>query len=86
MARQVEIFSAGCGVCKDFLSRVKAIACNSCNVTVLDTQQPDIAERAKGLGIRSLPALVVNGKLVSPDAQEWYSDTVIRESGIGSPA
>jgi glutaredoxin 3 len=83
MKRTVEVFSAGCEVCSDFLSRLSSIACGSCDIKVHDTHNPEIAQRAKSLGINSLPALVVNGSLIAPSSVEWYSDQVLRESGIG---
>ncbi len=57
--RKVEIFSAGCGCCQETISLVKSIACPSCDITVLDMNQPEIAERAKSLGVRSVPAVVI---------------------------
>ncbi len=59
--RKVEIFSAGCGCCEETIRLVKSIACPSCDITVLDMKQRDIAERAKSLGVRSVPAVVING-------------------------
>jgi len=61
--RKVEIFSAGCGCCEETINLVKSIACSSCDITVLDMNRPEIAERAKSLGVRSVPALVINGEL-----------------------
>src|ERR1700737_3511909 len=48
--RKVEIFSAGCGCCEETIRLVKSIACPSCDITVLDMKQRNIAERAKSLG------------------------------------
>lgn len=39
------------------------IACPSCEVEILDMHQPDVAAKAKRYGIRSVPAVVVNGRL-----------------------
>lgn len=41
---------------------VKRIACPSCEITVLDMKDAVVADRAKRLGIRSVPAVVVDGK------------------------
>lgn len=84
--RQVEIFSAGCPVCDDTINLVKSLACPDCEITVLDMHQPDTAARAKGLGIRSVPAVVINGKLTDccegrgPDAE------TLKAAGLGQPA
>jgi glutaredoxin 3 len=61
--RTIEIFSAGCPACEDTIALVTRVACPSCEVTVLDMHNPDVASRAKRLGIRSVPAVVINGQL-----------------------
>jgi hypothetical protein len=42
---------------------VRRIAGSSCEVNVLDMKDPAVAERAKQLGVRSVPAIAVDGKL-----------------------
>jgi hypothetical protein len=85
MSRKVEIFSAGCAVCNDTVELVRSIACLSCDVSVLDMKDPAVARRAKTLGIRSLPAVAIDGKLSNcctgrgPDAQ------VLKAAGVGEP-
>ncbi len=59
----IEIYSAECPVCKGMIDRIIKAMCPSCEVTVLDMHDPRVAERAKTLGIGSVPAVVVNGKL-----------------------
>lgn len=59
----VEIFSAGCQICKDFVARIKKMACPSCEVTVLDMKEVEVSNRAKSLNIRSLPSVVIDGRL-----------------------
>ena len=54
--RKVDVFSAGCPVCEDAVDLVQNLACPSCDVTVLDINDPDVAHRAQTLGIRSIPA------------------------------
>lgn len=63
MRRKVEIFSAGCAVCDELVERVRAIACPSCDVVVLDMQRDDVAERARSLGVSSIPAVAIDGTL-----------------------
>jgi len=43
--RRIEIFSAGCGCCQETIALVKQIACPSCDITVLDMKQQEVAER-----------------------------------------
>ena len=63
--RPVEIFSAGCPICDDVVQMVREMACESCNVHVLDLNDESVAERAAGLGIRSVPAVVIDGTLAA---------------------
>lgn len=61
--RRVEVFSAGCPLCEEAIEMVKRISCQDCEINVLDMRDHDVAERAKRLAIRSVPAVVINGKL-----------------------
>ncbi len=81
--RKVEIFSAGCSVCEDTVQLVKSIACPSCEITVLDMKDRRVAERAKRLGIRSLPAVVVDDKLAGCCDGRGPQEADLRAAGIG---
>jgi hypothetical protein len=83
--RSVEIYSAGCPVCDAAVKRVKAIACPSCEVTVLDMSEPIVATRAAALGIRSLPAVVIDGKLADCCAGPGMDEATLRAAGLGRP-
>jgi glutaredoxin len=83
--RKIEIYSAGCSVCTDAAQLVKDIACKSCDVIVLDMKDPEIAERAKSLGIRSVPAVVIDGKLAECCANRGPDETTLRNAGLGKP-
>ncbi len=83
--RKVEIFSAGCGCCEETINLVKSIACSSCDITVLDMNRPEIAERAKSLGVRSVPAVVINGELASCCAGRGPDEQTLRSAGLGVP-
>lgn len=83
--RHIEIFSAGCQVCEDTVTLVKQLACPSCKVTVLDMHDSVISSRAKTLGIRTVPAVVVNGQPAECCAGGGPSDRVLRAAGIGTP-
>ena len=86
MARTVEVFTAGCGVCNDLVNLVHSVACSSCDVTVLNMQDPSVADRARSMGIQSVPAVAVNGTLVERNAQGGYDEAALRSVGIGSAA
>jgi glutaredoxin 3 len=83
--RKIEIFSAGCPVCKQTVELVKRISCTSCEVAVLDVNDPAVATRANSLGIRSVPAVVVDGSLASCCAGRGPEEAVLRAAGIGKP-
>lgn len=79
--RQVEIFTAGCPICSETVQLVQRIACESCDVTVLDMNDAAVAERAKEIGVNMVPAVVVNGRLTSTNAA--LSEQALQETGIG---
>ena len=83
--RKVEIFSAGCGCCEETIKLVKSIACPSCDISVLDMKQREIAERAKSLGVRSVPAVVIDGKLAGCCAGRGPEEATLRAAGLGVP-
>lgn len=83
--RKVEIFSAGCSVCNETVELVKRISCPSCDVTVISMNDQKVAQRARSLGIRSVPAVIVDGKLASCCAGRGPNETELRDAGIGQP-
>lgn len=83
--RTIEVFSAGCPACDDAISTVKDIACPSCNVSVLDMNDPSVASRAKSLGIRSVPAVVIDGKLADCCTGRGPDEATLRAAGLGQP-
>ena len=78
--RTIEVYSAGCATCKETIDLVKKVAGTSAEVRVHDMQQHETAARAKTLGIRSLPAVVVNGRLAGCCAGRGPDEHVIREA------
>jgi glutaredoxin 3 len=83
--RKIEIFSAGCGCCEDTIKLVKSIACPSCDITVLDMKRDEVAQRARQLGVRSVPAVVVDGKLADCCTQRGPDEARLRAAGVGVP-
>ena len=82
-SRKVEIFSAGCSVCNDTVELVKRVSCPSCEVTVLNMNDQEVVRRARSLGIRSVPAVVVDGKLASCCTGRGPNESELRAAGIG---
>jgi len=74
--RQVDVFTSGCAVCAPAVRLVEELTCPDCEVTVHDVRQSGgvftaftgdagPAERAAGYGVKTIPAVVVDGRLVS---------------------
>ena len=57
--RVIEVFSAGCHACEESIQLVRRIACNSCEIKVLDMRDREVATLAKSLGVRQVPAVVI---------------------------
>ncbi len=83
--RKIEIYSAGCPVCEETIEMVNRVACPSCDVVVLDMNQPDVSMRAKKHGIRSVPAVVIDGKLAACCSGRGVDEATIRTAGVGVP-
>jgi hypothetical protein len=81
--RQIEVFSAGCPACQETVALVNRVACPSCEVTVLDMNDPKVVSRAKSLGIRSVPAVVIDGKLADCCQGRGPDLAVLRAAGLG---
>jgi glutaredoxin len=83
--RKIEVFSAGCPLCKDTIELVNRLACPSCDVIVVDMQDIKGATRARELGVKSVPAVAINGKLADCCAGRCPDEAVLREAGLGQP-
>lgn len=81
--RTVEIFSAGCTTCEEAVAMVERMACPSCEVVVLDMHDSMVAGRAKSLGIRSVPAVVIDGKPADCCTGRGVDETSVRAAGVG---
>ncbi len=83
--RKIEVFSAGCPACEETIALVNRMACTSCEVSVPDMKDPGVASRAKSLGIRSVPAVVIDGKLAVCCAGRGPDESALRAAGLGQP-
>ncbi len=83
--RKIEVFSAGCPACDEAIETVNRIACDSCETEVLDMKQPEVAAKAKQLGINRVPAIVIDGKLADCCAAGGVDEQMLRAAGIGVP-
>jgi glutaredoxin len=83
--RKIEVFSAGCPACEETIQLVNRVACPSCEVSVLDMHDSQVAKRAKNQGIRSVPAVAIDGKLAGCCAGRGPDEATLRAAGLGQP-
>ncbi len=81
--RNIEVFSAGCPVCEEAIDMVRRNTCSSCEVKVLDMNDPAVAQRAKDFGIKSVPAVVVDGKVADCCAGRGPDEATLQAAGLG---
>lgn len=81
--RKIEVFSAGCPVCSETVEEIKKASCPSCDVTVLNMKDQKVAERAKSLGIRSVPAVLIDGKPAECCSGRGVDIGTLKAAGLG---
>ena len=81
--RHIEVFSAGCPVCTETIAEITAAACPSCRITISDMNDAATAARARRLGVRSVPAVAIDGTLVDCCAGRGPDMAVLRAAGLG---
>ena len=81
--RNVEVFTAGCVCCDEAVALVKRIACSSCVITIHDMKQESSVKRAKELGIRRVPTVVVDNT-IADCCVGGVNEESLRAAGIGS--
>jgi hypothetical protein len=83
MAHKVEVFSAGCAMCQDAISEIRREAGPSWEVVVHDMMDNQVAARAKELGIRSVPGVLIDGQVADCCASRGIDMQVLRAAGLG---
>ena len=83
--RKIELFSAGCPLCDDAANLVEEIAGASHDVAVLNLNEAKVASRARTLGVRSAPAVAIDGELLDCCAGGGINERTLRE-GLEQPA
>lgn len=86
--RIIEVFTAGCSVCHPTVELVQGMACSSCEVIVYDLSKPcdtkECIQKAQQYGVKSLPAVAVNGVLLDCCQNKGVSETELIKAGVGS--
>ena len=83
--RKIEVFSAGCPACDGAVELVQELACPSCEVAVLDMHDETVARRAAELGVRSVPAVAIDGQLAGCCTGRGVDEATLRAAGLGQP-
>ena len=83
--RRIEVFSAGCSVCTDGIALVQRLACDACEVIIRDMTDPEVISEAYRLGVRSVPAVAIDGRLAGCCAERGLDEAALRAAGLGQP-
>jgi hypothetical protein len=87
MKRQVEIFTANCPVCDPVVQMVKDMACEQCDIIIYDLvkqcEDKTCLSKLEEYGIKKVPAIAVNGKLLSCCENQGISKEELIQAGIG---
>lgn len=78
--KKIEVFSAGCSTCKETIEMVKRLAGTAHEIVVHDMHQPGVPSEAKRYGVRSVPAVVIDGKLAGCCAGRGPDEHVLRSA------
>jgi len=80
MKHKIEVYSAGCKACTDTIETVKKLAGSEHEVVVHDMHRQEIADRAAQHGVRSVPAVLIDGELAGCCATRGVDESVLREA------
>jgi glutaredoxin 3 len=82
--RKIEIFTAGCPVCDEQVTKVKEAACSSCEIEVLNVKENEEAlKKSKSYNINSLPSVVIDGVLAQCCSNRGIDIDVLKSLGLG---
>lgn len=88
--RKIEIFTSGCPVCEPVVTFVKQAACPACEVITYDLNKgcttSECVDRAKEYGVRRLPAIAVDGRLLECCQAGTVFEAALRAASIGAGA
>ena len=61
----------------------QSLASDSCEVEVLDMRDPAVAQRADDLGVESVPAVLIDGKLAACCEGQGIDEAALMEAILG---
>lgn len=83
--RHVEVFTAGCPVCDPAVQLVNELACPDCEVTIHDLHEADAAAKASVYGVKTVPTVVVDGRIASCCDTHGPNRDELETAGVGQP-
>ena len=81
--RKIEVFTAGCPACAEAVELVEFLAGIEHDIEIRDMHDSSVAVAAKGYGIRSLPAVVIDGRLADCCAGRGPNETTLTRAIFG---
>lgn len=88
MKRKVEVFTANCPVCDPVVQLVKELSCDNCEVITYDLvkqcEDKSCVSKINEYGIKKLPAIVVDGQLLSCCQKDATTKEDLIAAGIGN--
>jgi len=85
--RKVEVISASCPACEETVRLVKSLACEDCEITVLDAHDPAVMQKARDAGACccSVPFVLVDGEPAPCCTERRGPDEAgLRAAGVGA--
>ena len=87
MKRQIEIFTANCPVCDPVVQMVKELTCDNCEITTYDVvkqcDDKSCLSKLGEYGVKRLPAVAVNGKLLDCCQNNAITKEDLVAAGVG---
>jgi glutaredoxin 3 len=83
--RQVEIFSAGCKTCQRTIEQLREQVDSRHEIVVHDMHDEGVAGKAEAFGIRTVPAIVVDGALLACCKNTGPTLRELHAAGLGRP-
>lgn len=87
MKRNVEIFTANCPICDPVVQMVKELTCEQCEITIYDLvkqcQDKTCLNKLEEYEVKKVPAIAVNGELLSCCENQGISKEELIKAGIG---
>jgi glutaredoxin 3 len=81
--QKIEVFSSGCPLCNEAIDLVRRQAGPEAEIIVHSMTDARGFGRATALGVRSVPAIAIDGKLVPCYSRSGVDAQMLRDAGLG---